>query len=187
MTKAAWERDAERFGRQFKFGEWESALLVARSVEAGHQDRARPPARGRVISSKFAAVAGVSKSTVNSYMKTWGAAAEAGLVPTPNELNPGQDVELPDPGLWKSYYRKANKSEVQEAAETPLLADRWERWFNHLGNLMLDGARLAEETDDTAEQLDGYAAVARLFYDRLRERQIDSEWRQFSESFATES
>jgi len=187
MTKAAWERDAKQFGRRFKFGEWESALWVARSVEKDHSPRYSTPASGKVATSEFAKAAGVGGTTVKVYMRTWEAAAKAGLVSVPSDLRPGQDVELPDSSLWKSYYRKANASEVAEAAETPLLAERWERWFNHLGNLMIDGARLAEETDDTAEELDGYAAVARLFYDRLRERQIDSEWRQFSESFATES
>lgn len=76
---------------------------------------------------------------------------------------------------------------ASEAASTPLLSERWERWFNQLGNLMIEGARLAEETDDADEVLDGYAPVARLFYDRLRERQFDAEWRQVNESIDAES
>jgi len=59
MTKAAWERDAERFGRRFKFGEWESALLVARSVEKGavgnKLDRMALAGGARASTSEFAA------------------------------------------------------------------------------------------------------------------------------------
>jgi hypothetical protein len=192
MAQAAWQKDAKQFGRRFKFGEWESALWVARSVQKGEGGGVSNAARdaavraGKVLTSEFAEAAGVGVRTVQTYMRTWEAAAKVGIVSYPQTLSPGEDVELPDPALWKKYYDIANPR-VEDAAATPILSERWEKWFQQIGNLMIDGARLADETEDTGEALEGPAEVARFFYDRLSERQLDAEWRQLSETVTTES
>jgi hypothetical protein len=190
MAKPAWEKDAERFGRRFKFGEWESGLLVARSVSPGKGNvkalRSRAAATRKAIAGDFAAAAGVHVSTVTAYRRTWDAAADAGLVPASEDLQPGEDVDLPDPGLWTHYYNAGNPKGAAEAAATPVLSERWVKWFDHIGNAMIEGARLAEETDETGEELEGHAALARFVYDRLRERQTDAEWRELSESSSKE-
>jgi hypothetical protein len=119
--KAAWEKDAEDFGRRFRFGEWESTLLVARSVQEfepsrkgdsrnSRLDRERAQAVGRTTSSEFARRADVDVSTVRAYVRTWKLAAKDGLVPPADQLVPGKDPEadLPEGDLWTKYYRKAN-------------------------------------------------------------------------------
>lgn len=50
----------------------------------------------KVSSRDFAEHAGISPTTVGKYLAAWDALAQAGLVPFREELEPGQDVELPD-------------------------------------------------------------------------------------------
>ena len=58
------------------------------------------------------------------------------------------------------------------------LTSEWESWLTRLNSLLMDGAKLANRED---EDLSGYAALARTFYDRITERQLDAEIRAFFE------
>ena len=75
--KEAWEKDAEDFGRRLRFGDWNSALRVARSVEAlpiggaGKALSRSARSSGKATASQFAAAAGSHKTTVARYLKTW--------------------------------------------------------------------------------------------------------------------
>ena len=164
---------------------------MARSVDKGSGDRSKPlasraPVPGKTTAGEFAELAGVSKRTVSAYMRTWEFAAVAGIVSYPQTLTPGEDVELPDPALWKKYYDAANPK-GEDAGATPILAERWAKWFQQVGNLMIDGARLNDETEETGETLAGSAEIARFFYERLSERQLDAEWRELSETASLEA
>jgi hypothetical protein len=59
-----------------------------------------------------------------------------------------------------------------------LVAD-WEQSLNRLNVVLTDCARLAEETDNLGIDLGGYAAFARLIYERITERKLDAEIREF--------
>ncbi|MFJ7275342.1 hypothetical protein [Kitasatospora sp. NPDC098663] len=56
----------------------------------------------------FAAAAGKARGTVNNYLATWDLLAEAGHVPSRDQLVPGVDVDLPTAATWKEFYRRAH-------------------------------------------------------------------------------
>ncbi|QHA02864.1 hypothetical protein GQF42_05825 [Streptomyces broussonetiae] len=113
-------RDAREFGVYARTGGWAFALMVARSVRPGGQAAGETP---KVSAKEFAELAGCSAERVMRYYKAWDRAADDGLVPHFEALQPGQDVELPDSDVWLSYYvsRTSATSErgtaIAEAAE----------------------------------------------------------------------
>lgn len=123
MAKAAWEKDAEQFGRRFRFGEWESALLVARSVDKGYNPKSfgsTRPASRKGSTAEFAQVADVGTSTVKVYMRAWEFAAKDGLVPSSDKLLPGSELDdLPEAEDWAHYYRMARPPSAAKETEAP--------------------------------------------------------------------
>src|SRR5690606_13541155 len=87
-----------------------TAMLIARSVEpsSGQGSRSELASSGKCSANEFAEFAGISHTTVGKYLRTWQAMAEAGIVPFPKDLEPGEDVEVPDQKVWTYYYREAN-------------------------------------------------------------------------------
>ncbi|WP_189946025.1 hypothetical protein [Streptomyces roseolus] len=101
-------RDARDFGVYARTGGWTFALKVARSVRPGGQ-----PAEGtarKVSARAFAALAGCSAERVMRHYKAWDMAADDGLVPQFEVLEPGVDIELPDADAWLSYYTSRNSA-----------------------------------------------------------------------------
>ncbi|MFI2205716.1 hypothetical protein ACH47Z_34100 [Streptomyces sp. NPDC020192] len=113
-------RDAREFGVYARTGGWAFALMVARSVRPGGQAAGETP---KVSAKEFAQLAGCSPERVMRYYKAWDRAADDGLVPQFETLEPGQDVELPDADVWLTYYVSRNSAAsergtaIAEAAE----------------------------------------------------------------------
>ncbi|MFJ6908420.1 hypothetical protein [Streptomyces griseoluteus] len=113
-------RDAREFGVYARTGGWAFALMVARSVRPGGQAAGETP---KVSAKEFAELAECSPERVMRYYRAWDRAADDGLVPQFETLEPGQDVRLPDSDVWLSYYsaRSSATSErgtaIAEAAE----------------------------------------------------------------------
>ncbi|MFF5503827.1 hypothetical protein [Streptomyces roseolus] len=102
-------RDARDFGVYARTGGWTFALKVARSVRPGGQAAEGTAAR-KVSARAFAALAGCSAERVMRYYKAWDMAADDGLVPQFEVLEPGADIELPDADVWLSYYTSRNSA-----------------------------------------------------------------------------
>lgn len=110
-----WESDAELFGTLHTKNHPYKAMLAARSVIPGDgnggdrkSDQWKAVTTDRASARAFAEHAGVTHPTVMKYLRTWDAMAQAGIVPPREELEPGQDVEVPDQKTWTYYYREAN-------------------------------------------------------------------------------
>ncbi|MFD8010207.1 hypothetical protein [Streptomyces sp. NPDC058955] len=102
-------RDAQDFGVYARTGGWAFALKVARSVRPGGQAAEGTAAR-KVSARAFAALAGCSADRVMRYYKAWDMAADDGLVPQFEFLEPGADIDLPDADVWLSYYTSRNSA-----------------------------------------------------------------------------
>ncbi|MGY3339758.1 hypothetical protein ACVW0K_005857 [Streptomyces filamentosus] len=102
-------RDARDFGVYARTGGWTFALKVARSVRPGGQPAEGTAAR-KVSARAFAALAGCSPERVMRHYKAWDMAADDGLVPQFEVLEPGADIELPDADVWLSYYTSRNSA-----------------------------------------------------------------------------
>lgn len=110
---ADWQSDAELAGTLYRKSKPYTAMLIARCVEPGAGQSERGSRRKelsdeKVSSKKFADHSGISDPTVMKYLRTWDAMAQAGIVPPREELEPGEDVEVPDQKTWTYYYREAN-------------------------------------------------------------------------------
>lgn len=106
---ADWQSDAELAGTLYRKAKPYTAMLIARSVEPDAGNPVESSYHGdRVSAREFADHSGISHPTVMKYLRTWQAMAEAGIVPFPADLEPGQDVEVPDQKTWTYYYREAN-------------------------------------------------------------------------------
>jgi hypothetical protein len=64
-----------------------------------------------------------------------------------------------------------------QASEQPL-SEAWRDWACQQNTLFMRGARLEARTEQEGVELDGYAALARLFYQRLTARTLDLELEQ---------
>ena len=94
--------------------------------------------------------------------------------------------------MWNaiSYEMKAQKqsfrkSERVRKAKLPptSIVDGWHSWLNKMGDLLMEGARLAQKTDTTPGlELDAYSGMAYAIYQRITERNIDAELRHFQET-----
>src|SRR5690606_9908771 len=105
----SWQSDAELAGTLYKKAKPYTAMLIARSVEEkGPGARTDLESSFKVSAKQFADQADISHPTVMKYLRTWEAMAEAGIVPFPDQLQPGEDVEIPDQKVWTYYYRQAN-------------------------------------------------------------------------------
>ncbi|MEU3397987.1 hypothetical protein [Streptomyces filamentosus] len=102
-------QDARDFGVYARTGGWTFALKVARSVRPGGQPAEGTAAR-KVSARAFAALAGCSPERVMRHYKAWDMAADDGLVPQFEVLEPGADIELPDADVWLSYYTSRNSA-----------------------------------------------------------------------------
>ncbi|MFI7105027.1 hypothetical protein ACIBK9_01845 [Nonomuraea sp. NPDC050227] len=105
------EQDARSFGSYANSGGWMFGLMVARcvqpqNVEATH----KASSEDKISAKKFALMAGTSAVRVMRFYRAWERAAEAGVVPSPGLLTPGQEIELPEPGLWGEYFTKYEQS-----------------------------------------------------------------------------
>lgn len=116
--------DARSFGAFAKAGGWTFGLMVARSVQPGkggggfraekgrpgEVERADGASQLKVSAGDFALKAACSQDRVMRFYKAWERAAQAGLVPLAEALTPGQEIALPDPGLWSEYFTSYERS-----------------------------------------------------------------------------
>lgn len=125
MSKA--EEDALDFGRHSRGGAYQLGLLVARSSYKGRPTDAANAAevdKGKMSSSEFATLAGVSQATVIRYLAAWNRAAELELVPASTELSPDSEVSLDSEKLpaWPTLLNRApdDEDEAPEPATAPV-------------------------------------------------------------------
>lgn len=105
---ANWQSDAELAGTLYRKSKPYTAMLIARSVEEQEHGGDRSRQVQKCTCPQFAEMAGIAPNTVRKYLRTWDAMAQAGIVPPREEMEPGQDVEVPDQKTWTYYYREAN-------------------------------------------------------------------------------
>jgi len=125
------EADAKEFGLHDRQGPWRLGLLVARNVrpKKGHggdrksdQRFVRNDEDPKVSASEFAHIAGTTTKRVMKYYRAWLAAAKAGYVPHPTDLEPGEELEtllvdrLPD---WDLFYEREERPEVGVQVTAP--------------------------------------------------------------------
>lgn len=65
------------------------------------------------------------------------------------------------------------------------LDDRWGQWVHRMNALLMDGARLAEESEEPTVTLGGHSAMGLAIYRNLIEREFDREVRRLLETEAT--
>lgn len=63
------------------------------------------------------------------------------------------------------------------------LSERWLKWLNQLNSVLLQGARLADQTNP--DELTGYAAMSYALYLRFSETQISAETKNLDEELRT--
>jgi hypothetical protein len=115
---------AEEFGRFARSGGWLLGAMVAHCTFTGKaSDRANIPEieAGKVTTTIFAELAGVSQATVNRYRRTWDQASEAGVVPAASTLTPERLADSSyteaDLGEWSSWFNQANKVTPEQAIQ----------------------------------------------------------------------
>lgn len=119
------QENAREFGQHFKQGGWRLGFLVARSVEHGgnggrpSENRSLENSSGKVSISRFAELAGVSKSHVSYYFRAWQLAAEDGHCPPAEQMSPDSDDGLRDDidkdddharEMWSKYLQQAREA-----------------------------------------------------------------------------
>lgn len=105
---ANWQSDAELAGTLYWKSKPYTAMLIARSVELDNSNASRWGRATKCSVRAFSDESGINHQTVSKYLRTWDAMAQAGIVPPREEMEPGQDVEVPDQKTWTYYYREAN-------------------------------------------------------------------------------
>ncbi len=68
----------------------------------------------------------------------------------------------------------------EEVKPEPPLDVAWEAWLNKINGVLMEGGRLAERSEGVV--LGGYSGFAQLLYQRITERQLDAELREFFDS-----
>ncbi|GIG03167.1 hypothetical protein [Catellatospora citrea] len=135
------DKDARDFGRHTSAGGWLLGLMVARSVHprpaptVARSTRrngraAHVPTADKITAAEFALKAGCSSERVMRFYRAWERAAAAGVVPSPDKLIPGVEVDLPDLDSWSEYYtsiertseRRENIAQQAEATGTSYLS-----------------------------------------------------------------
>lgn len=131
MDSALYSDDVREFGEFVRHGgSWSYGLKVARWVEPGagqgeRTDLGSIGPRSKVSATQFARDADVSRKSVDRYIKAWDYAADAGLVPHRERIQPGEDIAVEDleDEQWTEAYRKGNKSkptdEDSDGSELP--------------------------------------------------------------------
>jgi hypothetical protein len=75
----------------------------------------------------------------------------------------------------------ARPSRTADAPRSRSLSERWERWITTINTVMMNGARLQHETEESNAELSGHARLAVLMYERLVEKKLDAELRELLE------
>lgn len=119
-----WKLDAELAGTLYRKSKPYTAMLIARCVEHGEPGKPRQNAAKCSI-REFVDRGGLSNNTVAKYLRTWDLMAEFGEVPSRDDMEPGEDVKLPDMSVWTKYYREANpaKNNPEKEPDAPKAID----------------------------------------------------------------
>lgn len=136
------EIDAGEFGVAVRCGGWRLGLLVARNVAPAKPGRPRAdnhsPENEKVSMSKFAELAGCSPSQVKYHYDAWEFAAQAGLVPSCDKIELGDDEVCIDVDAiedeenerthWAFFYKMAKNppekpSATKEKKEKPKVSE----------------------------------------------------------------
>jgi hypothetical protein len=96
---------------------------------------------------------------------------------------------LSEPSTWTAVMRSASKVEAEPSSTgSPSRARRrdvdelnkeWRDWLNQLNTLLMRGAALAERSEQEDVTLDAYGSSGHLIYQRITERKLDAEIREF--------
>lgn len=114
--------DAREFGQHMRQGGWRLGLLVARNVKISPGRVAPETLLPKVNATEFARRAGTSNDRVIRHYAAWERAANAGLVPHADTLNPGTEVDLDVERLpaWGPIYNAPlERTQVQRRAARP--------------------------------------------------------------------
>ncbi|MBF8171112.1 hypothetical protein IW294_10040 [Streptomyces olivaceus] len=122
-------RDARDFGGYAKAGGWLFGLKVARCVNPGsnHGDKPEASPHGdevtKVSANEFGRRAGCSAKRVMRFYRAWSRAAEEGLVPGFDDLQPGVDIDLPDAETWSQYYTARSSGDSERGTQITAAAE----------------------------------------------------------------
>jgi hypothetical protein len=100
---------------------------------------------------------------------------------------------LSEPATWSTVMRSASQVEPASSRAEPAsraqrrntaeeLNREWREWLNQLNTLLMRGAALAERTEQEDVALDASGASGHLIYQRITERKLDAEIREFFEA-----
>ena len=112
-----WQTDAALAGTLYKKSKPYTAMLIARCVEPQQGARTDLCTSAKVTAKAFADEADIAPNTVLKYLRTWDLLAEQGYVPARDELEPGEDVEVPEMKIWTPAYREANPPKEKKPRE----------------------------------------------------------------------
>jgi hypothetical protein len=123
-------RDAREFGEYASSGGWLFALKVARCVQPGTVKNReevgevrRDKQSQKVSATEFGRLANCSIKRVMRYFRAWDQAANDGLVPRPDDLEPGTSIDLPDAELWHQYYGVRSSASTERGAQISATAE----------------------------------------------------------------
>jgi hypothetical protein len=142
----SWEVDARHAGQAEKNRKPYIAMLIARCVVRS-DNQAHVKIDMKTSAQQFSEESGIATNTVKRYLDTWNALADAGEVPSPAEMEPGEDVELPDRETWRKWYRECfpavERAKVAEELLAPNTDSLIEAAAGRQGQKLFDSARSA--------------------------------------------
>ncbi|MFJ3755445.1 hypothetical protein [Streptomyces sp. NPDC090080] len=124
-------RDARDFGGYAKAGGWLFGLKVARCVNPGSNQDEKPETSPlgdrnevtKVSANEFGRRAGCSAKRVMRFYRAWSKAAEEGVVPGFDDLQPGVDIDLPDAETWGQYYSARSSGDSERGTQITAAAE----------------------------------------------------------------
>lgn len=152
--------DAKELGKWARAGEYRMGLLVARNVFKGRPQAKANSAladKGKVSTSTFAKVAGVSQDTVARFLAAWDLAATEGHVPASITLSPGDELELDAEALpkWSEWTTAISAPKPKPAVESKPDTEPQEPASTKIA----DSWRYRDPTEDERQEVDAGQVV----------------------------
>lgn len=167
MTVRTWQTNADEFALLRKGEGWPFAVLVACSVERGGS---AATGTAKVSAYEFGQRARTAHTRVLRYLAAWEAAADAGLAPHADTLEPGDVPSTALPSAeWGTFYRPTLHRNREYARRTKADADalgmpgdsgpllRAERLVNRAAQLIAEARLVAALTETEEQRVQGMA------------------------------